>query len=137
MNLLLQWFRSPEWQPIVKTLLHTLWQGAVVAVMLLVTLSRQRNPVTRYRSSFASMIGVLDTGVVTWAVLSHPEAKPVATTGSLPAVSTASPATPQPIAAPTIAAAPSVDRPPVSNHWTAWLAFVWFSGAAVMLMRAG
>ena len=52
--MILQWLASPEWANIIKALLHTLWQGAIIAGLLVVALRRVDNPIARYRSSLAA-----------------------------------------------------------------------------------
>src|ERR1035437_3941665 len=75
MSALLHWFTSPEWAQIVKTLLHSLWQGALIAVALAVFMRRLANPVSRYRCSLAALACVVVAGIITWAVITSSEGR--------------------------------------------------------------
>jgi len=88
-NALLQWFTSAEWTLTVKSLLHTLWQGAVIATLLGLTLRRMSNPINRHRCSLAALSGVLVMGLLTWAWLNRSEAvrQPVAPSAPVAAAS--------------------------------------------------
>jgi len=131
----LQWFTSPEWANIVKALLHTLWQGAVMAVLLGLALRRLDNPVTRYRCSLAGLAGVLLAGLVTWAVLNRPVPAPVSQS-TAPAASAVEPVV-QTDASPLVVHFPTPAPKSTALGWTAWLALVWLAGATVMIGRAG
>jgi beta-lactamase regulating signal transducer with metallopeptidase domain/type II secretory pathway component GspD/PulD (secretin) len=133
----LQWLASPEWANVVKALLHTLWQGAIIAVVLGFTLRRIENPISRYRSSLAALAGILLAGLVTWAWLNRPapltnfsEPAPVAQTEAAPALKKND-------APPIIVQAKPLAPKPVELGWTAWLALVWLAGTSVMIARAG
>ena len=73
MNPLLQWLTSPEWTHVVGALLHSLWQGAIVALALAVLMRRLANPVTRYRCALGALGLVFISGLVTWALLNAPK----------------------------------------------------------------
>lgn len=49
MNSLLLWLTSPAWALVVKALLHSLWQGALIAGALVLLLRHVANPASRYR----------------------------------------------------------------------------------------
>lgn len=73
MNGIHQWSIWPIWLTLIPALLHTLWFGALVAVMLVggllaVPASRSR---LRYGMSLAALIAVALGGVTAWAVLQH------------------------------------------------------------------
>ncbi len=135
--MILQWLASPEWANLIKALLHTLWQGAIIAVLLGFALRRLDNSAARYRCSLAALGGVLLAGLVTWAVLNRP----------LPMSVSAAPVSS--LAPPAIAPLPANDLPPqVVNFsrpepkpaplpWSSWLALVWLAGATVMIFRGG
>ncbi|NOS70653.1 MAG: M48 family metalloprotease [Verrucomicrobia bacterium] len=144
MNAILGWLTSPEWAQVVKTLLHSLWQAGLFALVLGLLLRRIASPAWRYRFALGSLGGVLIAAVVSWAVLnqlSHrpetfpqtvllPDA-PLAEQGSL---------APDPIGDPIVfrvAATKQAGGDSVKAGWTAWLALVWILGALVMVIRAG
>lgn len=139
MNQLLHWLTAPEWAHIVTALLHSLWQGAIVALALAVLMRRLTNPLTRYRCALGALGVIGIAGIVTWAVLNAPNATPQPTPTS--AIEPT---------APTITAGAfdfnrtdkvvvigPMTRPEALTNWTAWLALTWMAGAMVMLLRAG
>jgi beta-lactamase regulating signal transducer with metallopeptidase domain len=140
MNPLLRWLTSPEWTHIVGALLHSLWQGAIIALALAVLMRRLANPVTRYRCALVTLGLVVMAGIVTWAVLNAPK--------SAVSIAITIPVT-EPAIAPVAAAALNRDSddkivalgrmppPPATKYWIAWLAVVWMLGAVAMLLRAG
>jgi beta-lactamase regulating signal transducer with metallopeptidase domain/uncharacterized GH25 family protein len=134
--MILQWLASPEWGHVVQTLLHTVWQGAAIAVLLGLGLRRMDNPATRYRCSLAALAGVLLAGMVTWSVLN----RPLPTTVSQAPASQIQPVR-APVANPDLP--PLVMNFPVSeprpgvSPWSAWLALIWLAGATTMIFRAG
>ena len=75
MNPLLHWLTSPEWTHVVGALLHSLWQGAIIALALAVLMRRLANPVTRYRCALAGLGLVFIAGIVTWAAVECPETR--------------------------------------------------------------
>src|SRR5436190_12148602 len=93
MNPLLHRLTSPEWTHVVGALLHSLWQAAVIAIVLALIMRRLANPVMRYRCALISLGLVVIAGLVTWAVLNAPKPTgPVAT--QIPVIEpTASPVT--------------------------------------------
>ncbi len=144
----LQWLASESWSEIVQALLHSLWEGAIVAAVLFLILRRAVNPVTRHHCCLLAMAAVLLMGLCTWAVLdSQRTVHPPAT---IPVASVASPTamtgTPANAAGPNVtltpmevgksgATMPAVTSPP-AREWVAWLASVWLAGLALMLARA-
>jgi beta-lactamase regulating signal transducer with metallopeptidase domain len=53
-------------------LLHFIWQGAVLALVLCAVLSRLRSPQARYAASVCALAAMLIAPVVTFAILSQP-----------------------------------------------------------------
>src|SRR5450756_2762709 len=86
MSTLLRWFTSPEWAQIVKTLLHSLWQGALIALALAVFMRRLANPVSRYRCSLAALACVVVAGIITWAVMNASDGRAASSVQSQPTV---------------------------------------------------
>ena len=137
MSALLQWFTSPEWAQVVKALLHSLWQGALIAVLLAIFLRRVSDPVARYRSALAALALMVFATVVTWAIINAPTQDPALSTQP-PLLE---PSAPDPVAAPELHSGPAtlviMRHKTADVRWTAWLAFVWLAGALLMLARAG
>ena len=147
MSLLFYWFASPGWLHLVETLLHSLWQGAGLAVGLFFGLRWVSSPTWRYRLALLALAGLVAASLVTWGVLQAPHGSPAAPDGHAPAMTgvtaaavvaggTSSSSTESGGAGD--AADPVADPPPMpSVRWSAWLAVVWLLGAAGMLVRAG
>ncbi|MBC8095433.1 MAG: M48 family metalloprotease, partial [Akkermansiaceae bacterium] len=140
MNLLLRWLTSPEWTHVVGALLHSLWQGALIAIALAILMRRLTNPVMRYRCALG-MLGVLVVAsILTWAVLNAP--KPVGSSAS-PIPVSESEFTPTPTSRLThnstdkVVVIGKMSSPAAPRNWTAWLALVWMGGTVIMLLRAG
>lgn len=138
MNPLLHRLNAPEWTHLVAALLHSLWQGVLLAILLAMLLRYLTPPRLRYYAALSTLGVLLLVGLITWAVLATPKPIP------LPVADQASPA-PATFAAPldfaspdkvvTLSAAISPAGPTTS--WTAWLALTWMLGAFAMLLRAG
>jgi beta-lactamase regulating signal transducer with metallopeptidase domain len=139
MNPLLRWLTSPEWTHVVGALLHSLWQGAIVAIALAVLMRRLTNPVIRYRCALGMLGGLVIAGIITWAVLNAPKpAAPVAIPIPVAELNIAPGATLTiPDSADKIIASGKMASLPAPTHWTAWLALAWMVGTMAMLLRAG
>ncbi len=135
MNVPLHWFTTPEWTQLVKTLLHSLWQGALVALALALAMRRLTNPRVRYRCSLAALAAILAAALVTWGTLNAP---PTSSFAPDSAPQTTEPAL-VPHGPPEAVLTLLAHRPPASVQvkWSAWLAFAWVMGALAMLGRAG
>ena len=134
--MILEMLASSAWSNIVSALLHTLWQGGMIALLLGLALRRLSHPVLRYRCALAALAGVLFAGLVTWAVLNRPPA--VSPPGvSVSVTSSYAPPAPASKLPPLVVALapPEVKAAPAS--WSAWLAMFWLAGATMMLFRAG
>jgi len=134
--MILQWLTSAEWTHIVKALLHTLWQGAVIAVGLGFTLRQLGNPVARYRLSLAALGGVMFAGLITWAVLNRPLSQSIFKS---PASQTQPAVTPvaDNILPPLVVNLPPAEPKSATTSWSAWLAMLWLAGSTAMIFRAG
>lgn len=139
MNQPLHWLNSPEWAHVVAALLHSLWQGAIVALVLAVLMRRLTNPLTRYRCALSALGVVGIAGIITWAVLNAPKSVPQQT----PAMAMA-PSAPEttaiafdPNLADKVVVIGQLTRPAARTNWTAWLAMTWLTGTMAMLLRAG
>jgi len=134
--MILQWLTSPEWANVVKALLHTLWQGAVIAVLLGFALRRLANPVTRYRCSLAALGGVMLAGLVTWAVLNRPLPQSISHASALAVQPVSVPMANNNLPPLVVNFSPHESRP-AAMPWSAWLAMFWLAGATAMIFRAG
>jgi hypothetical protein len=148
MNTLTHLFGSPGWTRLLYVLLHTLWQGALLALALWLALRAlpARRTELRYGLALASLAGLLIAGLVTWSVLDlavpgkgkvlSPSAALVADS---PGANLASASRPAPaIAAPGQAepfGPPAYTQPATSPPWVAWGAMIWLLGCVVMACR--
>src|SRR5579885_1367951 len=75
---ILEWFSNRTWEHLIAALLHTLWQGALLAALLAVAVRRlpASRPDARYLVALAAQFGVLLAGLVTWSVLEYRPAYP-------------------------------------------------------------
>ncbi len=156
MNTLLQSLASDNWARVVQALFHTLWVGALLALVLGLVLRRTTNPFVRYRACVAALTGVLFGGLVAWAWLEIGPAPLSETAGSASHVSRFTVHAP-PSAAPlsqtadslnqvsrfTFHASPSAGQPAGlrafgnrCRSWLPWLALGWLLGTAFMLARS-
>jgi beta-lactamase regulating signal transducer with metallopeptidase domain len=137
MNALLQWLTSPEWALVVKTLLHSLWQAALIAIALALLLRQLGNPDSRYRCALAALAAIPVLLLITWAALNpgsqhQPRASEPQPISSAPVVSAS-----QPSQRPDVQVVVLSRHSPASqSQWIAWLALGWIVGAGVMLGRA-
>jgi beta-lactamase regulating signal transducer with metallopeptidase domain len=141
MNPLLHWLNAPEWTQLVAALLHSLWQGALLAILLAVLLRRLAQPRLRYYASLGTLGILVLASIITWAVLTAPK-----TNAPVPPATLATESAVAPTFAPTlnldspdkvIAFGTPISPAPPTVPWTAWLAMVWMLGTFIMLLRAG
>jgi hypothetical protein len=68
---LLELLSNRAWERLVMALLHTLWQGALVALVMSVVLRRMPARLSngRYFVALAAQIAVLLAGLLTWSLL--------------------------------------------------------------------
>ena len=143
MNPLFRWLGCPEWEQVVRTLAHSVWQGALLAGVLVFVTRRFSNPVVRYRCAVAALVLALTAGVVTWAVIENQGTRSVAgsaavTPGqSVPLTTTGTIEQAPSRGADLISAEPARPSAPAPARSTAWIALLWLAGAAAMLVRAG
>lgn len=64
MNPVLHWLATPEWSQVVKVLLHSLWQSAVIAALLAAAMRRVVSPHWRYRLSLLALVTIPITGII-------------------------------------------------------------------------
>jgi beta-lactamase regulating signal transducer with metallopeptidase domain/5-hydroxyisourate hydrolase-like protein (transthyretin family) len=144
---------SVPWDRLVQALLHSLWQGAIFAVVVCVLLRRIPAGRTnlRYGLTAAGLFCVLACAMATFNVLGGRQAQAMLdaspqiadrttvvlspTTPSSLTINSSAAVVPSPAQAPVVA---GVDAPPPlrKQAWV-WAAGVWIVGAALMLVRAG
>ena len=132
---------GPACQHLVTALLHTLWQGAVIAAVLFGILTQlpaaQANK--RYIAALAGLCGTVLCGLITWSILNYdpaqPQASPVTTVGSMQTLQqeaeSARLLTPPAMAPPTSQSSAKQAGQP----WQSWALGVWLMGTVLMLLR--
>jgi beta-lactamase regulating signal transducer with metallopeptidase domain len=116
-------------------LLHFVWQGALLALVLCALLSRLRSPQARYASSVCALIAMLVVPVVTFAILKQsPESIAQFSTGGFADIGNGLEAVP-------LSAAPHREQPPfsfvstASIDWMSYAVLAWFAGVYMFTLR--
>ncbi len=80
MTTLIDILSGPLWREILLTLAHSLWQGAAIALVLVIILSRVagNRAQARYFASLASLAALVVSCLVTWSILDIPAPRPTA-----------------------------------------------------------
>lgn len=148
MNTMLDVLSGAAWQHLTVALLHTLWQGVVVAAILWITLrwipAHRAN--ARYAAAFAALLGIVICGLASWSVLDiaqpvsrkvaasnrvQPSMAPVTAQGVSPSRGLAQASSDDHGVVPEITALENdsvEDRP----MWLAWLTAGWLLGVVLM-----
>lgn len=126
--------------PLVRALLHSLWQGALVAggCRLLLLLVPCRRPAVRYGLSLGSLAVVVLAFLVTWRLAMTPMQgraglSPVWSNVAIPV------AAEPPVAAVSSPAAPDWQAGPASSknwNWQTVFGCLWLAGVVLMVLRA-
>ena len=120
------WLETPGVGALAKTLLHSLWEGAAVALALAMVLCVVRSPRARYAAACMAMAAMLAGLVVTFAQLvpAPPFHVQPAASGHLPLRASAD-------VAPSV---PLIETRPIVN--LAWLVPFWIAGVLIFHLRA-
>ena len=75
---LLDVFSNQGWQDLVGALLHTIWQGALLALLIAFILKRipAHHSDVRYIGALAAQISILLGGLLTWSILDYGNERP-------------------------------------------------------------
>src|SRR5580693_3126760 len=125
-NFLDTWVRTASTKAVGWTLLHSLWEGAAIALALAIVFGIARSSRVRYAAACVAMLGLLAGFAVTLYRLAPREINRPATIRPLP-----------------LPVAHSLDDRPIANHrapWDAsevlpWLAPVWLAGVLLFQLR--
>jgi GWxTD domain-containing protein len=120
------WIQSDAAKALAWTLVHSLWEGAAIALALAIVFGIARSSRVRYAAACLAMLGLLTAFTVTLYRLAPREISRPAAARPLP-----------------LPVAHLVDDPPVANHrtpWDAsellpWLAPVWLAGVLLFQLR--
>jgi len=117
-------------------LLHFVWQGAVLALVLCALLSRLRSPQARYASAVCALVAMLVVPFVTFAILKQsPESIRQFSIGGFAEIG-------NDLEAVLLSAAPPHEQPSlpfasytVSIDWMSYAVLAWFAGVYVFTLR--
>jgi beta-lactamase regulating signal transducer with metallopeptidase domain len=122
---------------LVYALLHTLWQGAILAGGLYFCLRRTAatRANLRYGISLGAMLLIVMSCALTWAILDYePKVEPSTETGKTLSISTDSAVASSPAITVHDYSTTATPPPPVTL-WTTWAVGIWLLGAALTLLR--
>jgi beta-lactamase regulating signal transducer with metallopeptidase domain/uncharacterized GH25 family protein len=136
MNTFFQFLSSDSTARLITALLHTLWQGTLIAGILYIFLRRTPagHAQTRYAFATLALAGIVLAGLMTWAWLDLD--KKVLVPSLTTTVVKTIPA--KAIQSPTVSLSEQyTPQEPLTSTipWTSWAAGVWFAGVAVMFLR--
>jgi beta-lactamase regulating signal transducer with metallopeptidase domain len=117
-------------------LLHFVWQGAVLALVLCALLSRLRSPQARYASAVCALIAMLVVPCVTFAILKQsPESLRQFSIAGIAEIGNG-------LDTAQLSAAPAHDPPPFSFasvtvpiNWMSYAVIAWFAGVYMFTLR--
>lgn len=113
------------------TLVHFLWEGLALALLLYTAVAFSRSPRIRYAFAVSTLAAMLLAPVVTFVIMQQS----LANTASLSNVGDAIAALTE-VAASDIGNATRMSATPLSNNWLAWLVLAWLGGVLVFSTRA-
>ena len=138
MDRLIILLEDPACQHLVTALLHTLWQGAVIATVLFGVLTQlpAGHANRRYICTLTALCGVVLSGLVTWSILNYEPAQHQASTATkVTSTQTVQEETQSTalVTPPTVTA--STPQPPKEQPWQTWAMGAWLMGTVLMLLR--
>jgi beta-lactamase regulating signal transducer with metallopeptidase domain len=117
-------------------LLHFVWQGAVLALVLCALLSRLRSPQARYASAVCALIAMLVVPFVTFAILKHsPESIRQFSIGGLAEIGNGLEAVPLSAALPHEQSPFPLASHALSTDWMSYAVLAWFAGVYMFTLR--
>lgn len=137
---------SPTAQALAWTLIHTLWQSALVGVLLLLCLKQLKaeRAQQRYLVSLGALGIIVLAGLLTFSVMTYEAPERDSTAGNVPATGVASPVSGVPANPVDEAAAPlpvSSEAAPLSasngtqQDWLVGVFIVWLAGVFILMLR--
>jgi beta-lactamase regulating signal transducer with metallopeptidase domain len=137
---LLELLSNRAWEHLVMALLHTLWQGAFIALVMSVVLRRMPARLSngRYIVALAAQIAVLLAGLLTWSLLEDARMHTAVSTDENVVTVALEPARGSTLTAVTPAERSVIRQTHDIGERSLWvpvLAVVWLVGVGLMLMR--
>jgi bla regulator protein blaR1 len=137
---LLELLSNRAWEHLVMALLHTLWQGAFIALVMSVVLRRMPARLSngRYIVALAAQIAVLLAGLLTWSLLEDARMHTAVSTDENVVTVALEPARGSTLTAVTPAERSVIRQTHDIGERSLWvpvLAGVWLVGVGLMLMR--
>lgn len=138
MDRIIALIEGPACQHLVTALLHTLWQGALVAALLfgLLTHLPANQAGKRYVLALVALCTLVLGGLLTWSILDYEPTSTDASSSTAP--HSTSPALEEARSAPA-SPQPAITGPtspiPANRPWHIWALGLWLAGTAMMLFR--
>jgi beta-lactamase regulating signal transducer with metallopeptidase domain len=137
---LLELLSNRAWEHLVMALLHTLWQGAVIALVMSVVLRRMPARLSngRYFVALAAQIAVLLAGLLTWSLLDGARMRTAVSTNENVVTFVLGPAAGSTTNTVTTAQHPAMREAHEIGERSSWvpiLAVFWLVGVGLMLVR--
>ena len=127
-------------RPICWALLHFLWQGLALALLLSVALALVRRAAVRYALGLATLVLMVAAPVATFLMLRHPApaagARAISALAEMPRVHTTPPAAGARRDNINAVAAPRSEIPALPEGSEVWLLEFWLAGIVVLSVRA-
>ncbi len=133
---------GPHWDNLIQALAHSLWQGALISLLLLLALRtiNVRRPDFRYGLSCLALLAILSAAASTYGLLEFRNSLPapaVAASTIDPVLDIETPEVPSANSTQTIRSTDGAARySPRSLDWQRYIPAFWLVGVATMLFRA-
>ncbi len=138
---ILQVFSNEIWSTLLVALLHSLWQGALIAAVAVIVLGKlaANRVYLRYTLTLIALMGIVIMVPVTWAFLAYePATTPLPVEGEKIMVAKDSgeaTTIPNTSGEKTSTIEPSATAPTATSPWVAWGVIAWLGGVIAMLAR--
>ncbi len=136
MDIIIPFLSGDPMARLITALLHTLWQGTLIAGILYVFLRRTpaQRAETRYVLATLALGGIVFAGLITWARFDMNQKTHIHPVSSSPTQTTSLKMT-QSSSNSSMDQYMPQDPLPNTPPWTSWAAGVWFTGVTIMFLR--
>ncbi len=122
----MMWLQNPGAVAMGRTLLHSLWEGAAIGLVLMLMLSLARSARVRYAAACVAMLAMLGGLVITFAIVAPKDVRiQMERSGPMSLIASGSFALPA-----------DLGNGPPSIDLRAWLAALWIAGVLIFQLRA-